>query len=164
MSSLDSPARDLGWKVTLAASFVPLLAGLSSMISAAISYADPELGYHTTLGRLAFTANEVGENPALGEYFRLVGSVGAVNVVAAAVYAMLVSVVGLRHRRRWAWFALLFSLVWVGLNDAAAATRFSLATGVPILVAPWTFVVLMTAGLGLSAATVFRRPPSDDGN
>ena len=37
--------------------------------------------------------------------------------------AALITVLGLRRRQKWAWYALLAIFLWVGLNDAVAVLR-----------------------------------------
>ena len=55
-------------------------------------------------------------------WVELTGSVGGVNIAAAAAAVSVVSVFGLRTgQRRWAWWFLAFCLIWVGLHDAATA-------------------------------------------
>ncbi len=112
----------------------------------------------SALGPLGFSIAEIERASApLAAYFELVGSV---NVTAAAVYVWITCWFGLRRRERWAWWALAFSLLWVGGNDRFAAARYTIVTGIPFVVAPLTFCVLMAAGLGLTYCGVFRGRPT----
>jgi hypothetical protein len=88
-------------------------------------------------------------------WVEMIGSVGGVNIVAAAVAVSVVSVFGLRTGQRWAWWFLAFCLIWVGLHDAIIATRFSIHTGQPLMLLPYTYCTLMTAGLLRSRRAIF---------
>jgi hypothetical protein len=91
---------------------------------------------------------------------QLSGSVGGVNIVAGAVAVIVVAWFGLRRGQRWAWWFLAFCLFWVGLHDAAMATLFFNVTGQPLMVLPYSYCVLMLAGLLRSRGPLFA--PSDD--
>ena len=95
-------------------------------------------------------------------WLNMIGSVGGVNIVAAAVAVSVVSLFGLRTGRRWAWWFLLFCLVWVGLHDAIMATLFSAHTGQPLLLLPYTYCTLMLTGLLRSRRSVFAAARHDD--
>jgi hypothetical protein len=154
-TAANAPAPDLALKLVLAAGFVPFSAGISGYFLGLIGTAAPSHAWRTALGSLGFSLAEIEHwNPRVAEYWKLANGVGAVNITAAAVYVWIVAWFGLRRRERWAWYALLFSLIWVGGNDAASAIRYTLATGVPFALAPVTFVGLMTAGLALSYRSV----------
>lgn len=42
------------------------------------------------------------------------------NVINSGLMVLVISVFGLRHREKWAWWTLLIIFLWVGLNDAIA--------------------------------------------
>lgn len=86
-----------------------------------------------------------------------IGSVGEFNVAAAAVAVSAVARFGLRPGHRWAWWFLLFSLLWVGVHDAVVATLFFMKTGAPLMLTPYTYCALMIAGL----ARARRNPPAE---
>lgn len=145
-----------GWWLTFIAGFVPLSAGIVTLVGlwSAVAQADSRL--NTGLGTLGFSYADlasVGEGASA--WVELDGSVGGVNVAAAAVAVMVVSRFGLREGRRWAWWFLAFCLIWVGLHDAFMATRFFLATGQPVMVLPYTYVSLMFLGLLRTRRAVF---------
>ena len=68
---------------------------------------------------------------------------------------MVISLFALRYGHKWAWWYLLFALVWVGFHDAYGATKFAIETGAPLFVMPWTFCILMGVGLFQTRGQVF---------
>lgn len=145
-----------GWRLNFAAGFVPLVAGLTTLVTGWVGVAHRDDPLWTGLGHLSFSYSQLaGAGPDAAVWLQLNSSVGGVNIVAAAVAVIVVSRFGLREGRRWAWWLLAFCLVWVGLHDAAMATRFTAATGQPIVVLPYTYVTLMAVGLWRSRAVVF---------
>lgn len=147
-----------GWWLTFAAGFVPLIAGLVTLLTLWLAVERSDSPVWTGLGYLDFTYGNLSSAGAdAGAWLQLIGSVGGVNVTAAAVAVIVVSRFALRDGRPWAWWFLVFCLLWVGLHDAAMATRFFLATGAPVMVLPYTYVALMTLGLLRTRAVVLRR-------
>ena len=51
--------------------------------------------------------------------------------------------VWIANRASWAWWFLMFCLIWVGLHDSIMATRFSIHTGQPLMLLPYTSVVFV---------------------
>lgn len=150
-----------GWWLTCVAGLVPLSAGIVTLIGLwnAVAHADSPV--NTGLGHLGFSYADlasVGEGASA--WLELNGSVGGVNVAAAAVALIVVSRFGLREGRRWAWWFLAFCLIWVGLHDAVMATRFFLVTGQPVMVLPYSYVSLMVVGLLRTRRAVFGTPRS----
>lgn len=146
-----------GWWLTFAAGFVPLTAGLVTLLTLWLAVGRADSPVWTGLGYLDFTYG--GLSAAGGDadaWLQLIGSVGGVNVAAAAVAVIVVSRFALRAGQQWAWWFLAFCLLWVGLHDAVMATRFFIATGAPVMVMPYTYVVLMTLGLLRTRAVVIR--------
>jgi hypothetical protein len=147
-----------GWMLNFAAGFVPLAAGLITLLSTWIGVARPNSSWWTGLGSLNFSYSSLSraglDAPA---WTQLSGSVGGVNIVAGAVAVIVVARLGLRDGQRWAWWFLAFCFVWVGLHDAIMATIFFDATGQPLMVLPYSYCVLMLAGLLRSRGTVFAR-------
>ncbi|MGE2815611.1 hypothetical protein ACQI5H_10755 [Mycobacterium heidelbergense] len=149
-----------GWKLNFAAGFVPLAAGLTTLLTTWIGVAArTNSPWWTGLGTLDFSYSDLSraglDAPA---WTQLSGSVGGVNIVAGAVAVIVVARFGLRDGQRWAWWFLAFSFVWVGLHDAIMATRFFAATGQPLMVLPYSYCVLMLAGLARSRRTAFAAP------
>lgn len=142
-----------GWRLTFAAGFVPLTAGLITLLVTWVSAARADAAYWLGTGTLDFTHASLSHDAAA--WLDTSGSVGGVNIVAAAVGVMVASWFGLRAGKRWAWWFLAFCFVWVGLHDAAMATRFYALTGEPFLLMPYTYCVLMAAGLLRSRRTIF---------
>ena len=145
-----------GWRLSFVAGFVPLFAGLTTLLSTWIGVARANSPWWTGLATLDFTY--AGLSRDAQAWVQLTGSVGGVNVVAAAVAVILVARFGLRGGHRWAWWFLAFCFGWVGLHDATLATRFFEETGQPVLLLPYTYCVLMLAGLLRSRPAVFALP------
>jgi hypothetical protein len=145
-----------GWKLMFAAGFVPLTAGLITLLTTWLGAARPNSLWWTGVGSLDFSysglARAGSDAPA---WVQLTGSVGGVNIVAGAVAVIVVARFGLRSRQRWAWWFLAFCSLWVGLHDATLATRFFQATGQPFMLLPYSYCVLMLAGLLRSRRSVF---------
>ena len=145
-----------GWRLNFVAGFVPLFAGLTTMLSTWIGVVRANSQWWTGLGSLDFTYS--GLSRGAKAWVELTGSVGGVNVVAGAVAVILVARFGLRGGQRWAWWFLAFCFGWVGLHDATLATRFFEETGQPVLLLPYSYCVLMLAGLLRSRPVVFASP------
>jgi hypothetical protein len=60
------------------------------------------------------TCSTMAQNFVLGQHIEFA------NVMNTGAVVALISIVGLRRRQRWAWWALLAIFLWVGLNDALA--------------------------------------------
>jgi hypothetical protein len=123
-----------GWRFNFAAGFAPLVAGANVLATTRLHAA----GAGTTA------------------YVELLGSVGGVNIVGAAIAVILVARFGLRDGQRWAWWFLAFCLLWIGVHDAVMTTRFFLATGQPFMLLPFTYCALMLTGLLKSRPAIFR--------
>jgi len=137
-----------GWWLTFVAGFVPLTAGVMTLLTFWTAAARPQSPVWTGLGHLNFDYGSLtSAGTDANAWLSLLASVGGVNVAAAAVAVIVVSRFALREGHRWAWWFLAFCLVWVGIHDAVMATRFFLATGSPVMVMPYAYVVLMVAGL-----------------
>jgi hypothetical protein len=148
-----------GWTLNFVAGFVPLAAGLTTLLTTWIGVARTNSAWWTGVGTLDFSYSSLSragrEAPA---WVQLSGSVGGINIVAGAVAVIVVARFGLRGGQRWAWWFLAFCLMWVGLHDATMATKFFRATGQPFLVLPYTYCLLMLAGLMRSGRAVFAAP------
>ncbi|WP_090606988.1 hypothetical protein [Mycobacterium lentiflavum] len=153
-----------GWKLNFAAGFVPLAAGMTTLLTTWLGVARANSPWWTGLGSLDFSyagLSRAGlDAPA---WTQLSGSVGGVNIVAGAAAVIVVARFGLRGGQRWAWWFLAFCFVWVGLHDAVMATRFFRATGQPLMVLPYSYCVLMLAGLLRSRRAVFAATNSTAG-
>jgi len=146
VASANPTAPPGGWRLSFLAGFVPVMAGLTTLLSTWIGVAGANSAWWTGLGTLDFSystlARAGNDAPA---WVQLTGSV---------------SRFGLRGGHRWAWWFLAFCFVWVGLHDATMATRFFAATGQPFMALPYAYCVLMLAGLLRSRRAVFARPAS----
>lgn len=144
-----------GWRLTFIAGFVPLVAGLLVLLVTWVGIVRAGSAWWVGLGSLDFSYASLSKAGAdAPAWVELIGSVGGVNIVAAAVAVSVVSVVGLRTGQRWAWWFLLFCLIWVGLHDAIMATLFSVHTGLPLMLFPYTYCILMLTGLLRSRRSV----------
>jgi hypothetical protein len=133
-----------GWRLTFIAGFVPLVAGLLVLLVTWVGIVRAGSAWWVGLGSLDFSYASLSKAGAdAPAWVELIGSVGGVNIVAAAV------------AQRWAWWFLAFCLTWVGLHDAITATRFSVHTGQPLMLLPYTYCILMVAGLLRSRRAVF---------
>ncbi|HZA11331.1 hypothetical protein [Mycobacterium sp.] len=145
-----------GWVLNFIAGFVPLVAGLTTLLSTWSGVARANSAWWTGLGTLDFSYSSLSQAgrdaPA---WVQLTGSVGAVNIVAGGVAVIVVARFGLRGGQRWAWWFLAFCFVWVGLHDATMATRFFTVTGQPFMLLPCAYWVLMLAGLLRSRRAIF---------
>ncbi|QNR38146.2 hypothetical protein BJP76_17055 [Mycobacterium avium subsp. hominissuis] len=145
-----------GWRLNFAAGAIPFTAGLITFVTTQLGVARPDAPWPTGLSSLGFTFNRLAAaGNGAQQWAELTGSVGGVNVAAAAVAVSVVARFGLRAGQRWAWWFLAFCLLWIGLHDAFAATRFFAATGQPIIVMPYSYVALMLAGLIRSRKAIF---------
>ncbi len=137
-----------GWWLNFAAGFVPVVAGLSTLLATWVGVARADSAWWTGLGTLGFSFSSVSAaGSGAQDWLELTGSVGGVNVTAAGLAVSAVAWFGLREGQRWSWYFLAFCFLWVGLHDAFMATRFFQATGQPALIMPYTYCVLMLAGL-----------------
>lgn len=103
-----------GWRLTSITGFVPLLARLLMFVATRVGVACDALWWIGT-GSLDFRFGGLSSaGPDAGSWMKGIGSVGGVNVAAAAVAVSAVARFGLRTGHRWAWWFLLFSLLWVG--------------------------------------------------
>jgi hypothetical protein len=159
----DMPGQALspsvpGWRLNYAAGFVPLLAGVMTLVTNWLNVARAEAPWWTGAGNLGFSYRSLASAGAgAAPYVELTGSVGGVNIVGAAVAVILVARYGLRDGQRWAWWFLAFCFAWIGVHDAVMATRFFGATGQPFMLMPFTYCALMLAGLVRSRHAVFAR-------
>ncbi|HYJ54511.1 MAG TPA: hypothetical protein VEX40_03110 [Mycobacterium sp.] len=152
-----------GWRLTFIAGFVPLAAGLLALLVTWVGVVRAAPTWWVGIGSLDFSYADLPKAGAdASAWLDMIGSVGGVNIVAAAVAVSVVSLFGLRTGRRWAWWFLLFCLVWVGLHDAIMATLFSAHTGQPLLLLPYTYCTLMLTGLLRSRRSVFAAARHDD--
>jgi hypothetical protein len=163
-TGLDTRSDSIpGWRLTFIAGFVPLAAGLLALLVTWVGVVRAAPTWWVGIGSLDFSYGDLPKAGAdASAWLNMIGSVGGVNIVAAAVAVSVVSFVGLRTGQRWAWWFLLFCLAWVGLHDAIMATVFSAHTGQPLLLLPYTYCVLMLTGLLRSRRAVFSAARSAD--
>lgn len=151
-----SPNRIPGWRFNYAAGFVPLLAGVLVLVTTWINVARSSSAWWLGVGSLGFSyASLEAAGTHASTYVALLGSVGGVNIVGAAVAVIVVARFGLRNGQPWAWWFLAFCLVWIGVHDSVMTTHFFLATGQPFMLMPLTYSALMLAGLLKSRRAVF---------
>jgi hypothetical protein len=145
-----------GWRLTFLAGFVPFFAGLLTFLATWVGIVRAGSAWWVGTGSLDFSYASLSRAGSDAQaWVELTGSVGGVNIAAAAVAVSVVSMFGLRSGQRWAWWFLAFCLIWVGLHDAIAATRFSIHTGQPLMLLPYTYCILMVSGLLRSRRAVF---------
>lgn len=145
-----------GWKWTLLAGFIPLSAGLFMLLTSHLSYANDGAGWTFIIHHLNVSFGALSAvDPHAGPLVVLLSDLGSINIVSAALAVILISAYALRYGQKWAWWYLLFALVWVGFNDAYGVTLFFLKTGAPMFVMPWMFCILMSIGLIKTRKHVF---------
>ena len=153
-----APVR--GWLLAFLAGLAPLVAGTITELTTWLAIARPDKPWWTGIGDLGFSYSSLAAvDPDAGPWLQLTGSVGGVNIVAAAVGVMVVARFGLREGHRWAWWFLAFSLAWVGIHDAIMATRHFVATGQPVMLLPYTYCALLAGGLIATRRVIAARPP-----
>jgi len=146
-----------GWKWTMFAGFIPFMAGILMFLTTKTSVANEDAVWSFWIYSLNFSFADISAVDAqAGPLTVLLGDLAGVNIVSAALAVILISRYALRHGQKWAWWYLLFSLIWVGFNDAYGVTVFFLETGAPMLVMPWGFCILMPIGLLKTRTQVFR--------
>jgi hypothetical protein len=149
-----------GWRLNFAAGFIPLTAGLIVLATTWINVARADVLWWIGTGSLGFSfASLRAAGAGAAAYVEMLGSVGGVNIVGAAVAVILVARFGLGDGHLWAWWFLAFCLLWIGVHDAVMTTRFFLATGQPFMLMPFTYCGLMLAGLLKSRRAVFKLSP-----
>ncbi len=145
------------WKWTMFAGFIPLTAGILMFLTSKTSVLNEDAAWSFWIYSLNFSfANISAVDSQAGPLIVLLADLAGVNIVSAALAVILISRYALRYGRKWAWWYLLFSLIWVGFNDAYGATVFYLETGAPMLAMPWGFCILMAIGLFKTRTQVFR--------
>ncbi len=77
-----------------------------------------------------------------------------VNVMNSGVLVVVLALCGLRRYQKWSWYALLFTALWPGLNDAWALIA---AHEPPI---PLVGEIVVLIGLFVARAAVFSKPPA----
>ena len=147
-----------GWWLNFTAGFVPLAAGLVVLMTNWLGVARADHAWWTGLGTLDFSYSSLrAAGSDAPRWVELLGSVGGVNVVAAAIAVSVVARFGLRDGRRSAWWFLAFCFLWIGVHDAVMTTRFFIATDQPFMLLPYTYCALMLAGLVRSRRAVFAK-------
>ncbi len=101
-----------GWRFNYAAGFVPLLAGVLVLVTTWINVARASSPWWLGIGSLGFSyASLSAPGASAAAYVELLGSVGGVNIVGAAIAVIVVARFGLRNGQPWAWWFLAFCLV-----------------------------------------------------
>jgi hypothetical protein len=123
-----------------------------------VNVARPDARWWLGVGHLGFSFDSLDlAGAGAAPYVELSGSVGGVNIVAAAIAVLVVARFGLREGQRWAFWFLAFSLLWAGLHDLVMAARFFAQTGQPLLLMPLAYCALMLIGLLKSRSAIFAR-------
>ena len=136
------------WKWNFAAGFVPLTAGFVTLITSMISKNNGDSSWNLILKKLDFSYHDivaVSENS--GDFFDLVLSVSAVNIIIGSFSIIMISRYALKYQYKWAWWYMLVALVWLGIQDAYSAYIFYTKTEAPLFIMPFTFCTLMAIGL-----------------
>ena len=145
---MTQTGNNSNWKWNFAAGFVPLTAGFVTLITSMISKSNGGLRWNLILKKLDFSYHDivsVSENS--GDFFDLILSVSAVNIIIGAFSIIMISRYALKYQHRWAWWYMLIALIWLGFQDAYGAYIFYNNTGAPLFIMPFTFCTLMAIGL-----------------
>ena len=146
-----------GWKWTMAAGFIPLGAGLFMLLTSNLSMANAESNWSFLIHSLNFSfADFSAVDPQAGPFVAFLAALTHVNIISAAVPVILISKFALRYGHKWAWYYMLFMLIWEGFNDVYGVTVFYQETGAPMFVMPWVFCILMATGLYKTRNQIFR--------
>ncbi|MFN8043433.1 MAG: hypothetical protein U0S13_08825 [Mycobacterium sp.] len=150
------PPRFPGWRLNFAAGFVPLIAGLTTLVTSWVNVARGDAPLWTGLGQLPFSYSDLaGVGPGAAAWLELNGSVGGVNIVAAAIAVIVVSRFALQEPT--------LGLVVSGLlprvgRSPRRHTGDALLRGNRTAVMVLPYLALMTAGLLRSRRAVFPNP------
>ena len=102
----------------------------------------------------SYSLNDIRRfNPDVAVAFMTAQHIELVNVMNSGVLVALLAIFGLRRYQRWSWYALLFTALWPGLNDAWAV----LAAREPP--APLVGGLVTLVGLFLSRGAIFGASP-----
>jgi hypothetical protein len=72
-------------------------------------------------GPASYTLNGIrGFSPDVATAFVLAQHMELVNIMNTGVLVVVLALYGLRRYQKWSWYALLFTALWPGLNDAFA--------------------------------------------
>jgi hypothetical protein len=103
-------------------------------------------------GPASFTLDDIrGFSADVATAFVTAQHIELVNVMNSGVLVLILALYGLRRYQKWSWWALLFTALWPGLNDAAAL----IAAHDPPVALVGEGVTLV--GLALARSAVFAR-------
>ncbi|MBQ4836688.1 hypothetical protein [Pseudoalteromonas luteoviolacea] len=147
-----------GWKWTMYAGLIPLMAGFFMLLTSNISMSNDMSLWTFVIHNLDFSFSQLAAvDPQAGPFVAFLAMLASVNIVSAAVPIILISIFALRKGQKWAWYYLLFMLVWEGFNDVYSVTLFYFETGAPMFIMPWLFCILMATGLYKTRQQVFNQ-------
>ncbi len=139
-------------------SALTFLTGLFVFLVASYLYVQFWIGYtHPSepwrsgqLTPVTYTLNDIRAfNPVVATDFVLAQHVQLANVMNSGFGIAVMTVFGLRRRQKWAWYAILATALWAGLNDAVALSQ----AQQPLL--PVFGEVLCIVGLFIARPAVF---------
>jgi hypothetical protein len=140
----------------VAAGFVPFLLSISMLIAVFVGRANPDKSWlageplpHSD----SYTLNDIKKcNQDLAVDLFAAQHVQYANLFNTGVVAMALGYFGLRRYQRWAWYLLVFVVLWPATNDLIALL---ISGGTPTPFLPDTFGIL---GLVLSRGPLFSTP------
>ncbi|MDK1286176.1 hypothetical protein [Pseudoalteromonas umbrosa] len=148
----------IGWKWTMYAGLMPLMAGLFMLLTSSLSISNDMSLWTFVIHKLDFSFSQLAAvDPQAGPFVTFLAMLAGVNIVSAAVPIILISIFALKKGQKWAWYYLLFMLVWEGFNDVYSVTQFYFDTGAPMFVMPWLFCILMVTGLYKTRGQIFNQ-------
>lgn len=139
----------------VAAGSVPVLVSVSMYIAVFVGAANPNKPW--LVGQLlphadSYTLNDVKKfNRDLGVDLFAAQHVEFANLLHTGIVTMVFGYFGLRRYQKWAWYTLIFTMLWPGGNDLVALL-ISVRPALPLL--PATLVI---AGLVLTRGPIFNQ-------
>ena len=103
-------------------------------------------------GPASYTLNQIADfNAELAQDFVTAQHIEFVNVINTGFVVIVLALYGLRRYQKWAWYTILATFLWVGLNDALALFK---AHEPPIPLIPEVVGVI---GLFIARPAIFGR-------
>ncbi|MBQ4809839.1 hypothetical protein J8M20_00775 [Pseudoalteromonas luteoviolacea] len=113
----------IGWRWTMYAGLIPLMAGLFMLLTSNLSMSNDMSQWTFIIHKLDFSFAQLAViDPQAGPFVAFLAMLASVNIVSAAVPIILISIFALRAGQKWAWYYLLFMLVWEGFSDVYSVT------------------------------------------
>jgi hypothetical protein len=114
----------IGSIIVILAGFVPLTVStvlFLAFVSSSRHPGDPWLSGQFPPGPANYSLNAIKAfNPSLAIDFMTAQHIELVNVMNSGLSILLLAIFGLRRYQKWAWWAILGTSLWAGMNDTIA--------------------------------------------